>query len=55
MKQRAETAGWIIFVLSAFFFIAASWRAGDLYALAGSGLFLVACFVFMMPLASARR
>ena len=42
--------GWILFVLSALFFIASSIRAGDPISLLGGILFLVACFVFMWPL-----
>lgn len=37
-------AGWLLFIASALFCIAAAWRAGDLLALAGAVLFLVACF-----------
>ncbi|MDF1791851.1 MAG: hypothetical protein P1U88_08075 [Thalassobaculaceae bacterium] len=43
-------AGWLIFVVSALFFVAASWRAEDWLALGGSLAFLVACIVFMVPL-----
>lgn len=46
-------AGWLVFVVSAVFFIAASWRAGDWLALGGSIAFLIACFVFMIPLMHA--
>ncbi|RUV19537.1 MAG: hypothetical protein E5X23_18960 [Mesorhizobium sp.] len=37
-------AGWLLFIVSALFFIAAAWRAGDLLALGGGIFFLVACF-----------
>lgn len=46
-----QIAGWILFLVSALFFIAASWRAGDVLALAGGVLFLIACVVFLIPLA----
>ncbi|MGD1877307.1 MAG: hypothetical protein ACFB13_07380 [Kiloniellaceae bacterium] len=49
-KRRFETAGWVLFIVSAAFFIAASWRAGDMLALAGSVFFFLACFVFLVPL-----
>ncbi|GAB4360347.1 MAG: hypothetical protein Kow00114_13970 [Kiloniellaceae bacterium] len=49
-KRRFETAGWVLFIVSAVFFIWASWRAGDLLALAGSVFFFLACFVFLVPL-----
>lgn len=45
-----EVAGWLIFVASACFFLASTIRSGDLLSIAGSGLFLAACFVFMVPL-----
>jgi hypothetical protein len=47
-------AGWLLFIASALFFIAAAWRAGDLLALAGAVLFLVACFSFLVPIAAGR-
>ena len=49
-KRRVETFGWILFIVSAAFFTWASWRAGDLLALAGSIFFLLACLVFLIPL-----
>ncbi len=51
-QLRCQLAGWILFVLSALGFIASSLRAGDGLALAGGLLFLVACFVFIAPLAA---
>ena len=44
-------AGWLLFIVSALFFIAAAWRAGDLLALGGGIFFLVACFSFLVPIA----
>ena len=49
-----QIAGWILFLVSALFFIAASWRAGDALALAGGLLFLIACVVFLVPLVRGR-
>ena len=51
-KARFEFAGWILFTLSAAFFTLSSLKSGDMAAIAGSLLFLVACFVFMRPLIS---
>jgi len=48
-------AGWILFSVSALFFIAASIRAGDMFALAGGVLFLIACGVFLVPLLRNRK
>jgi len=42
--------GWILFVLSAMFYIASSINAGDPISLAGGTLFLLACLVFLVPL-----
>ena len=42
--------GWILFIMSAVFFILASLKAGDMLAFAGSSFFLVACFAFLVPL-----
>ncbi len=47
-------AGWLMFIVSALFIIAAAWRAGDLLALAGAVLFLVACFSFLVPIAAGK-
>ena len=48
--HRLQLWGWIIFIFSALFFIASSIRAGDPLSLLGGLLFLVACFVFLVPL-----
>lgn len=42
-------AGWLLFIVSALFFIAAGWRAGDMLALGGGIFFLVACIAFLVP------
>ena len=49
-QHRLHLWGWILFILSAIFFMASSIRAGDPLSLAGGALFLVACFVFLAPL-----
>ena len=49
-KEKFQFAGWILFVFSAIFFIASSLRAGDWLSLTGGILFLLACFVFLIPL-----
>ena len=50
-----ECVGWLLFVLSALFFIAASWRAGDWVGLSGGLLFLVSCFFFLYPMVKNLR
>ena len=42
--------GWILFTLSALGFVWSTWRAGDDIGLVASLLFLVACFVFLVPM-----
>jgi predicted membrane channel-forming protein YqfA (hemolysin III family) len=47
-------AGWLLFIVSALFFVASAWRAGDPLALAGSIFFLIACFSFLVPIAGGK-
>ena len=47
---RFQLTGWTLFIFSALFFIATSVRAGDMLGLLGGLLFLLACFVFLVPL-----
>jgi hypothetical protein len=49
-QHRFQLWGWILFIASAIFFMAASIRAGDPLSLMGGALFLLACFVFLAPL-----
>ncbi len=47
--------GWSLFIVSAAFFIASAWRAGDMLALAGGIAFLLANFAFLFALLLDRR
>ncbi len=49
MVRKIHIFGWLVFILSAFAYIASSWRSGDALGLAGSLLFLLACLVFLVP------
>lgn len=49
-SHRFQLWGWIVFIFSALFFMAASIRADDPVSLIGGLLFLIACFVFLVPL-----
>ena len=49
-KDRYALAGWLLFILCAVFYLASSLKNHDLLAVIGSGLFLIACLVFMVPL-----
>lgn len=56
MSERTYLlTGWVLFIVSAGFFIAASWRAGDALALIGSFFFLIACFAFLIPILHDRN
>ncbi len=46
-RRRFELWGWILFVVSALFFIFASLRTGDVIGLLGGIFFLLACLVFL--------
>jgi len=41
--------GWVLFIFSAFGFIASSLRSGDVLGLIGGVLFLLACVLFLIP------
>ncbi len=49
-ERKLNVAGWILFVISALFFIGASLRTGDILGLLGGLFFFVACFLFLAPL-----
>lgn len=48
--HRHQLWGWILFISSAVFFMAASIRADGPVSLIGGILFFVACFFFLVPL-----
>jgi uncharacterized membrane protein YhaH (DUF805 family) len=47
-SERLELWGWILFVISALFFIVASIRTGDIIGFLGGFFFLIACVVFLL-------
>ncbi len=49
MARKLQIFGWVLFILSAFGFIASSLRSGDVLGLIGGALFLLACVVFLIP------
>jgi O-antigen ligase len=53
--QLWNLAGWLLFILSAVFFLISSILAADPYAIVGSLAFLIACLVFLIPLMSFLR
>ena len=54
-QNHFQLWGWILFIVSALFFMAASIRANDPVSLIGGALFLIACFVFLVPLLAQFR
>lgn len=49
-ERRFQLWGWGLFVVCALMYVVSSVESGSLWSLAGSVVFLVACFVFMIPL-----
>ncbi len=47
--------GWLLFVVSALFFIASSIRDGDIIGLLGGVFFLLACIVFLASFVGGGR
>ena len=47
---RFQLWGWGLFILCALLYIVASIESGSITSLIGSLVFLVACFVFLIPL-----
>ncbi len=54
-KIRYQICGWGLFVLCAVFFFASSLKNNDMLGLVGSIIFLIACFVFIIPLVIKSR
>ncbi len=54
-ELKSQLWGWILFVMSAVFFVVSSIRNGDVVGFIGSVLFLVGCAVFMIPLVAEIR
>jgi uncharacterized protein YciI len=54
-ERTYQLWGWILFVLCAFLFIASSIRGADILSLSASIVFLIACAIFMIPLAKAMQ
>jgi hypothetical protein len=56
-KKRGEYDlwGWLLFVISALFFMASSIRAGDVVGLLGGIFFFVACAAFLASYVGDRK
>lgn len=53
--MRYELCGWLLFVISALFFIASSIRNGDMIGLLGGVFFLLACVAFLASYTGVRN
>jgi F0F1-type ATP synthase assembly protein I len=50
LERRIQLFGWVLFIISAIGFIASSAKSRDVFGIVGGIFFLVACFVFLIPL-----
>ena len=53
--KRYDLWGWVLFTLSALFFIVSSLRNGDIVGLLGGVFFLLACVAFLAPYIGTRK
>lgn len=51
-RQWLELAGWLVFTASSCGFLVSTYMARDIFAFAGSLLFLLGCLLFTVPLAA---
>ena len=49
LERKCQIWGWLLFIISAIFFIATSLKSGDMLGLLGGLFFLIACIVFLIP------
>ena len=54
-EKKHDLLGWMLFVVSAAFFMASSIRAGDVVGLLGGVFFLLACVAFLVPYFGPRK
>ena len=52
---KCQLAGWILFIICAIFFIASSLKNHDILTFIGGVIFLIACFVFLIPLVRSNK
>jgi Ca2+/Na+ antiporter len=52
---KYQLTGWILFILCAIFFIASSLKNHDILTFIGGVIFLIACFVFLIPLVRSNK
>lgn len=54
-NRNYDLWGWLLFVISALFFVASSIRNGDMIGLLGGVFFLLACVVFLAAYIGVRK
>jgi hypothetical protein len=54
-NRNYDLWGWLLFVISALFFVASSIRNGDMIGLLGGVFFLLACVVFLAACIGVRK
>lgn len=54
-NRNYDLWGWLLFVISALFFVASSIRNGDMIGLLGGVFFLPACVVFLAAYIGVRK
>jgi len=54
-ELKYQVAGWILFIICAIFFIASSLKNHDTLTFIGGVIFLIACFVFLIPLVRSNK
>jgi hypothetical protein len=55
LGKKYDLWGWLLFVISALFFIASSIRNGDIIGLLGGVFFLLACVAFLTSYIGVRK
>ena len=54
-RKNHDLLGWLLFVISALFFIWSSLRNGDIIGLLGGVFFLLACVAFLASYTGVRK
>ena len=55
MSERGlHLGGWVLFILSALFFIVSGLRTGDAVGVLGGVFFLIGCIAFLVPMLRQR-
>jgi hypothetical protein len=55
LEIKYQIGGWILFIICAIFFVASSLKNQDTLTFIGSIIFLVACIIFLIPLAKSKK